>query len=132
MKGTATGKNRKGMTLLELTIVILVLLTFIGVLFFGAKVYKQGADRSSCILNIRNIQQAMRSYCNVNQLPVGADLTYDDFMGPGLFLEQPPTCPGGGLYSETVFTVPDSGVVYAVCDFSDGPAHSPTGSTADW
>ena len=132
MKKNTLRKN-KGMTLLELTIVILVLLTLIGVLFFGAKAYKQGADRSACILNIRNVQQAMRAYCNMNQKNVGDDLASTDFIGADLFLEQEPECPGGGTYAlDNTDVVPEPGVVYMTCDFDDGPSHSPTGSTNDW
>ena len=64
-KNTYT-KVKPGVTLIELTVVILVLLTLIAVLFVGAQIYKQGADRSACILNIRNIQLAVRSNENLN------------------------------------------------------------------
>ena len=65
-KNTYT-KVKPGVTLIELTVVILVLLTLIGVLFVGAQIYKEGADRSACILNIRNIQLAVRSNQNLNE-----------------------------------------------------------------
>ena len=64
MNKTAT-KLKPGMTLIEITVVILVLLTLIAVLFIGANIYKKGADRAACILNIRNIQQAVRADQNL-------------------------------------------------------------------
>ena len=64
MNKTAT-KLKPGMTLIEITVVILVLLTLIAVLFIGANIYKKGADRAACILNIRNIHQAVRADQNL-------------------------------------------------------------------
>ena len=64
-KNTET-KLKPGMTLIEITVVILVLLTLISVLFIGASIYKRGADRAACILNIRNVHQAIRADQNLN------------------------------------------------------------------
>lgn len=118
MKLTNThSKNAKsGMTLLELTVVILVLLSLISILFVGARAWKKGSDRSANILNVRNVQQAVRGYENMNQLkltdtidsatvifstttgflkepksPAGADYSYRDAVGaPGvLFISNP-------------------------------------------
>ena len=60
LTNTLTMKRKAGMTLLELTVVILVLLSLISILFIGARAWKKGADRAGCILNIRNVQQAVR------------------------------------------------------------------------
>ncbi|MDX1679218.1 MAG: prepilin-type N-terminal cleavage/methylation domain-containing protein [Akkermansiaceae bacterium] len=67
-------KRKKGMTLLELTVVILVLLALIAILFVGARAWKRGADRSANILNIRNIQQAVRGHANMFNLDFGDTL----------------------------------------------------------
>ena len=58
--------TKSGMTLLELTVVILVLLSLISILFIGARAWKRGSDRAASILQIRNVQQAVRSYSNMN------------------------------------------------------------------
>jgi prepilin-type N-terminal cleavage/methylation domain-containing protein len=49
-----TMKRKTGMTLLELTIVILVLLTLVSILFIGARAWKKGSDRAANIMNLRN------------------------------------------------------------------------------
>ncbi len=41
-----TRSTKSGMTLLELTVVILVLLSLIGILFIGARAWKRGSDRT--------------------------------------------------------------------------------------
>lgn len=59
------------MTLLEMTIVILVLLSLVGVTFINAHVWKKGADKSNNVLNIRNIQQSVRGHQNMLDLDPG-------------------------------------------------------------
>jgi prepilin-type N-terminal cleavage/methylation domain-containing protein len=55
LNNTQTMKRKSGMTLLELTVVILVLLSLISILFVGARAWKKGSDRSANIMNIRNV-----------------------------------------------------------------------------
>ncbi len=100
MKLTRTSKRASGMTLLELTVVILVLLSLISILFVGARAWKKGSDRAANVMIIRNVQQALRSYQNMNNVAEGA--TVDSTLagplfGPGDFIEIPPTHPVAGL-----------------------------------
>ncbi len=53
------------MTLLELTVVILVLLSLISILFIGARAWKRGSDRAICIIHIQSAQKGVRSYANL-------------------------------------------------------------------
>ena len=76
-------KRKAGMTLLELTVVILVLLSLITILFIGARAWKKGSDRSTNLINIRNCQQAMRGHQNTKQLAFGDPFTQtmlEDYM----------------------------------------------------
>ncbi|QUE51839.1 type II secretion system protein [Luteolibacter ambystomatis] len=111
--------RRPGMTLLEMTVVILVLLTLIGVLFIGARAWKKGSDRAACILNLRNFQQAVRSYANINALNPNSPAPglRSQIVGFGKFMENEPVCPSGaGLYTAPdPDTIPDIGVVYLSC-----------------
>ena len=68
-------RRKAGMTLLELTVVILVLLSLITILFIGARAWKKGSDRSTNLINLRNTQQAMRGHQNTRQLAVGDAFT---------------------------------------------------------
>ncbi len=74
-------RRKFGMTLLELTVVILVLLSLISILFVGARAWKRGSDRSANILNIRNVQQAVRGHENMYQLAEGAALLNARILG---------------------------------------------------
>ena len=117
--------NRKsGMTLIELTVVIVVLLALIAVLFVGAKAYKDGADKAACIMNQRNIQQAARSWANLN--PNGAWAADGaSIFGAGLFIEVAPQCPAAKANYTMAAALPDIGTL--VCTCPNDPVHIPTG-----
>ena len=131
------------MTLLELTVVILVLLSLISILFIGARAWKKGSDRAASILQIRNVQQAVRSYANMNGVNPGATVgtLETDVFGPGKFIENKPTGvgkhPAGGTYQFTIAAptiVPDIGDLYMETTGGDTPEefNPKAGSHDDW
>ena len=77
---------KKGLTLIELTVVIVVLLSLISVLFVGVSAWRNGANRATCIVNQRNFQQSVRAWANLNNVTVGngidldSDTVNDDIM----------------------------------------------------
>jgi hypothetical protein len=119
------------MSLLELTVVILVLLSLMTLLMIGTSTWKRGADRSACILNIRNTQNAVRAYQNVRDVPEGTSIHLaSQVMGPGGFLEIIPECPGGGIYTH-IDHIPYAGELAINCSLAAGQAHVPI-SHSDW
>ncbi|BCU75840.1 prepilin-type N-terminal cleavage/methylation domain-containing protein [Luteolibacter sp. LG18] len=133
-------RRQAGMTLLELTVVILVLLSLISILFIGARAWKKGSDRAGCILNVRNCQQAIRSYSNLNQINPGSTIPggasrVDVLVGPGKFMENMPKCPGGGTYGgQELTTIPNQGTLLMACNVGEpnpGYNHFPE-HTNDW
>jgi type II secretory pathway pseudopilin PulG len=132
---TRNMKRASGMTLLELTVVILVLLSLISILFIGARAWKRGSDRAGCIMNIRNIQQAVRSYANMNGHNPGDTVTgmQSEVIGSGKFVEKTPLCPSDSVaYTiAAADTVPAVGTLYAACTNFVAEGHVPTG-TEDW
>ncbi len=115
-----TMKSKSGMTLLELTVVILVLLALVSILFVGARGWKKGSDRACCILNIRNVQQAVRGHQYMYNLAIGADLPrttiYSTNADSGYL--KTPVCPGGGTYDEALTRVPATGTLYLPCSYA--------------
>lgn len=117
-------KKAKGMTLLELTVVILVLLSLISILFVGARAWKKGSDRSANIMNIRNSQQAVRGHANMRNLPetTGA-CTEADIFGPtgdgvGGYLAKP-TPPAADITAYTGgSTVPPVGTLWLAATYT--------------
>lgn len=133
------------MTLLELTVVIMVLLALVFILLIGAQAWKKGADRSGCLMNIRNAQQAIRSYQNmyvVQPFPTadvaGGPIPAGELVGDGKFMESLPVCPATGLastyvqdLSAEVAAVPPIGTAYLTCGLADSDNHVPI-TTEGW
>ncbi len=132
MKLKLNKKGQAGLTLIEVTLVIAVLLGLISVLFIGVAAYKKGSDRAKCILNIATVQKAVRSYQNLYELSIGQALASTDISGPGKMIETTPACPAAGTYTFGT-TVPAASTAYLTCSLSavaDG-GHAPA-SIAGW
>ena len=115
MKLTRITKRAKGMTLLELTVVILVLLSLISILFVGARAWKKGSDRAANVMIVRNVQQAVRSYQNMNNVTEGSAVgttSSGPIFGAGFFMENVPTHPVGGLSYSFTGSVPAIGTLF--------------------
>jgi len=125
-------RKRTGLTLIEVTLVIAVLLGLISVLFIGVSAYKEGSDRAKCILNIVNCQKAVRSYQNMYERAINSTLTIATIAGAGKMLETLPVCPSSGVYTNTG-KVPAVGTAYLSCNYLTGTpeAHRPA-STVGW
>jgi prepilin-type N-terminal cleavage/methylation domain-containing protein len=139
--------SKSGMTLLELTVVILVLLSLISILFIGARAWKKGSDRAASILQIRNVQQAVRSFANMNGKNAGDTVAGDpgppvilslraEIFGAGKFIENDPTLsshPAGGTNAYAIAAptvIPNVGTLYMTCNNAEyAPA---AGTTSDW
>lgn len=140
-------KLKKGMTLIELTVVILVLLSLISILFIGARAYKRGSDRAGCVLNIRNVQQAVRSHQNMynktaanptaTPAVAGETLDFDEIYSTATVEKylKAPTCPAGGSYTPSP-VYPAVGTLAITCDLSTSLDHEPDADKAvkhaDW
>lgn len=133
----SAGLHPRGMTLLELTVVILVLLSLISILFVGAQAWKRGSDRTLCIINIQNVQKGVRSFSNLygyspSQSVTGLQMRV---IGLGKFVETTPTCPSSGTYTygQTfgADTIPPVGELYLNCSLSTSEGHIPS-NFADW
>lgn len=135
--GQLRGRVQSGMTLIELTVVIVVLLSLISLLFFGAQAWKRGSDRALCIMQIANVQKGVRSYSNLYGFSPGSNAPnlQSQVIGLGRFVETTPVCPAGGGYSfgatYGVDTIPPIGVLYMECSLAASDDHEPD-SFSDW
>lgn len=123
----------RGMTLLELTVVIAVMLSLITLLFYGARAWKRGSDRAVCIMNIQNTQKGLRSYSNLNALEPGANIPglKNLIIGFGRFVQVTPNCPSGGIYTYGEDVIPPFGTLYIECSLSGSERHTPK-DFSDW
>ena len=116
----------RGMTLLEMTVVILVILGLVGILIVSGRSWMTGSNRSGCIMNIRNMQNAVRAYQNTNQLDEGALLNVSaNLIGPGNYILNHPKCPSGGHYTP-LNRIPAAGQLVLSCDLETILGHQPT------
>ena len=139
LTNTRNLKAKSGMTLLELTVVILVLLSLISILFIGARAWKKGSDRAANILNIRNVQQAVRGHMNMNGIATpattggGVALTNDLIVGSDKYMKAP-TGPADVTYTY-LDKAPAVGELYLIASATGlaGATYGPTtGSTSEW
>lgn len=128
--------NRSGMTLIEISLVIALLLGLIAVVFLGIGSYRKGADKAKCKMQLAAVQKAVRSQSNMQNLNIGTALVADDTVfGAGKFMENKPECPSGGEYTWAA-VVPASGTPYGNCDFAGDGATTThvlaAADTKDW
>lgn len=127
--------RKAGMTITELAVIILVLLSLISILLVSARGWKRGSDRACCIINVRNCQQAIRAYANVTQLAPGAAIPNGGTRGSVVmdYVLKSPVCPGGGKYDGIeLTTIPPEGVVLMECSFGDGTENHLPPSHQEW
>lgn len=131
----------RGITLLELTVVILVMLSLITLLFIGSRAWRRGADRSACIMNLRNVQMATRSYQNMYDYDFGSQprvqygthdiarhLLLNGYISQVLHDQAKglKPCEGGGTYTSAApEAFPMPGVLYMTCSLSASDEHAP-------
>ncbi len=108
-----------------------VMMTLTSTLFIGAQAYKNAADRAACILNIRNIHQAVRVNMNIEDLQVGDPIHWEDIVGKGKFLETMPVCPLDGKRYILSKKYPPVGEAAAKCPNAQSKNHKPQ-STEGW
>lgn len=122
-----------GLTLIELSIVILALMLFATLLLTGARAWKRGSDRAICIANLASVQKAVRGYANMSGLNPGETVPGLEakVVGPDRFFESLPACPAEGIYTLGGDEIPPLGSLYMSCSLEGSLDHLP-GQVADW
>ena len=100
--------------------------------FTALLIHKRKADRAACILNIRNIQQAVRAHHGMTDQRVGNVIDWSEIFtsvgGPDKFLMKP-QCPHDGSEYILIETYPDVGIPIATCPHCDTLNHRPDDTT---
>ena len=139
--------RHRGLTLLELTVVITVLLALVSIMFVGTRAWKRGSDRATCVLTQRNVQVATRSYQNLYGYNYGGrpyaergtqdiveHLRNKGYIEDSVYKHARGTtpCAAGGSYTCPVPDVfPPEGELYLHCSLSGSDMHKPT-THHDW
>lgn len=114
-----------------LRVVMLVLIGFFVVLFglMFLPHRHRGSDRSACIMNQRNLQQALRAHAKEHQLKIGDAIAWSKIIGFGQCIQEIPVCPVHGINAYGYLqTIPAIGVLAAPCK---DPEHQPP-DTEGW
>ncbi|QJE97267.1 type II secretion system protein [Luteolibacter luteus] len=121
------------MTLLEMTLVIMIMLSLIGILVLGANTWKKGSDRALCIMNLQAVQKGVRSFSNLNGYEPGNVVAglESKIIGAGCFVESMPVCPAEGTYTSSGDLIPAPGALYFSCSLADEGEHQPM-DLEDW
>ena len=129
--GCSSGARAPGMTLLELTVVILVLLSLVSILMVGGTAWKKGSDRALCMMNLEAVQKGVRSYSNLYGYVPGDMVAglESKVIGLGKFVEKAPLCPGDGTYSPGGNVIPLLGTLYITCSQAVDEKHEPADPT---
>lgn len=104
-------RRMAGMTMHEVTVSVFVLLALISILFLGARTLKRSEDRTANIVNIRNVQQAVRSHANVRGLAPGDIVAPGEIIGPGRYIRRL-TPPNAAISYGYYGAVPPKGSLY--------------------
>jgi type II secretory pathway pseudopilin PulG len=137
----------RGITLIELTVIIAILLSLIAILAIGSRAWKRAYDRSACVMNLRNFQMATRSYQNLYGYYFGGQpallygtqdiarhLLEKGYISQGLHDQAKGIrpCAGGGNYNSAAPNVfPMPGELYMKCSLSTAAEHLPD-HASDW
>ncbi|MEP4078759.1 hypothetical protein [Haloferula sp.] len=132
-RSSRLARFQPGITLIESALVLLVLLSLVAVLFASTRGWKRGADRTLCLLNQHQVQQAVRGHANLHGKGEGDEIVGLAVLlfGEGKYIEKTPLCPSGGIYSFMGDEVPLLGELYMECSLSGDEGHVPEG-VAGW
>lgn len=136
---TTTIKNaRAGMTLVELSVTIVIVIALIILVFVGASAWKKGSDRAACVMNIYKVQQGVRSYAAARAYYPGQDISnrlnsdslYEEIVGPDKYVENVPVCPDQGAYATAGNKIPRVGELFLTCSLASDDSHMPDSYTS--
>lgn len=119
--------------MIELSVVVLVLLSLTVVLYIGFRGWQRGTERARCMLTLRQMQMSVRAFAASNDHEPGKDLAALDppvsllaeLVGPGKYVPELPRCPGAGMYLFGDDVVPALGQLYMRCSLATEDGHEP-------
>jgi hypothetical protein len=122
-----------GLTVVELSVVIFSLMLLAFILLTGARAWKRGVDRTNCIVNINAVQKGIRGFSNMSGYTPGDTVPGLEAMviGPGMFFDSLPACPGDGDYTLGGDQIPLEGNLYMTCSLELSRGHVPS-SVVGW
>ncbi len=92
-------KARRGFTLVEIMIVVLIIGILLAIAVPNFIKARENSRAKSCIANLKQIDSAKEQYAMDNKLNNGAAVTLADLVGANGYIKSTPVCPSGGTYT---------------------------------
>ena len=137
----------RGLTIVELSVVLTILLALTSIIFIGTRAWRRSGDRATCVLALRNVQVATRSYQNLygyhyggrpnaenGSQDIAEHLLSRGYIETNVYrkIHGVVPCAAGGSYTcATPDVFPEVGQLYIECSLGGTAEHMPT-SHADW
>src|SRR3954454_7371146 len=91
-----TRLGRKGFTLVEIMIVVLIIGILLAIAVPNFIKARESSRAKSCVANLKQIEAAKEQWCMDNKLGTSASPGGSDLYGSGNYIRTTPSCPSGG------------------------------------
>jgi hypothetical protein len=115
--------NAAGLTLLEVTLTISIILVLIGILFSGSRIYASYAKRTSCVMFQDQIHKALVSDANLRGESFKPGVDYIAVAVISGVLEFPVACPDSGGSYTAIYDESDGELKVTCTDHGDDHRH---------
>lgn len=119
LKDTPNMDFQSGMTLIELSVVITIILGLVSIAFAGVNSFNKGSARAKCIIQQDKLQKMSLSYANLNELNQGDPFT--DLVGAAIrdgYIYSTPQCPDTGIYT-FLDNIPNQNERFVICSIAN-------------
>lgn len=99
MKNAAVADRRRGFTLVEIMIVVLIIGVLMSIAVPSFIQARQSGRKSSCLANLKAIETAKEQWAMDNKKANGDTVTITNLVGLTLYIKSTPSCPEAGTYT---------------------------------
>jgi prepilin-type N-terminal cleavage/methylation domain-containing protein len=92
-------KTRKGFTLVEIMIVVLIIGILLAIAVPNFIKARESSRAKSCVANLKQIDSAKEQWAMDNNKQNGATVAITDLVGTTAYIKNNPTCSSGGSYT---------------------------------
>jgi prepilin-type N-terminal cleavage/methylation domain-containing protein len=92
-------KTRRGFTLIEIMIAVLIIGILLSIATPNFVRARQSARAKSCVANLKRIEGAKEAFAMEGNRSASFSPSMAALAGPGLYLRSTPVCPSGGTYN---------------------------------
>src|SRR5437763_14962648 len=91
-------KARRGFTLVEIMIVVLIIGILLAIAVPNFIKARETSRAKACVANLKQIESAKEQWCMDTKAATNASPTDTDLYGSAAYIRNAPSCPSGGRY----------------------------------